>query len=397
MYSPRTRQRKANLNRTDKNTYAVNLPIAIAKGVYKKNRKRIALHLNADSNETMAIALQHVDKIQALIDAENWQGLLNYEESLKPKVVQGNFAKQSLKDLWEEYLKTKQKSCEISYLQNDIKQATRIINQCPKISLDVDGMNRLFNYLMETTTVKQTKRYLKQYSACHEWAKRRKIIKENPYPDLIKTIVTKKKNEEETDINPFTIEERDLIIDAFRLGKYERYKGNHIKYADYVEFNFYTGARTSETLGLRWEHIDFKNNYILFQEGRVMATNGSHGRGIQKKGLKTQKKRTFPMNSRISEMLLKRKELINPLSPSDNVFGDINHASFRGSVYKRILKHLDIDYRKPYQTRHTFITIMANKSNMKLHEIAFICGTSPTVITNHYLGKTIGVQSLPEI
>ena len=397
MYSARTRQGKANLNRTDKNTYAVNLPVGVAKGIYKKSRKRIALYLNADSNETMATALQHVDKIQALIDAEDWQGLFNYEESLKPKIIQGNFAKQSLKDLWTEYLKTKQESCEISYLENDLKQATRIINQCPRISLDVEGMNRLFNYLMEKTTIKQTKRYLKQFSACHEWAKRRKIIKENPYPDLIKTIVTKKKNEEDTDINPFTIEERDLIIDAFRSGKYERYKGSHVKYADYVEFNFYTGARTSETLGLKWEHIDFKNNRILFQEGRVMATNGSHGRGIQKKGLKTQKKRVFPMNPRISEMLQKRKELVKPLSQTDNVFEDIKHGSFRGGVYKKILEHLEIDYRKPYQTRHTFITIMANKSNMKLHEIAFICGTSPTVITNHYLGKTIDVESLPEI
>lgn len=128
-----------------------------------------------------------------------------------------------------------------------------------------------------------------------------------------------------------------------------------------------------------------------------MATNGSHGKGIQKKGLKTQKKRTFPMNPRLKNMLLKRKELINPINLSDNVFADINHASFRGSAYKKVLNELEIEYRKPYQTRHTFITIMANESDLKLHEIAFICGTSPTVITNHYLGKTIGVQSLPEI
>ncbi len=321
----------------------------------------------------------------------------NYEESLKPKVVQGNFSKQSLKDLWAEYVKSKQDSCEISYLENDIKQASRIINKCPKITLDVEGMNELFNHLMDTTTIKQTKRYLKQFSACFEWARRRKIVKDNPYPDLIKTIKTKKKNEEDTDINPFTIEERDLIIDACRSGKYERYKGSHTKYADYVEFNFYTGARTSETLGLRWEHIDFKNNRIVFQEGRVMATNGGYGKGVQKEGLKTQRRRVFPMNSRISNMLITRKALINPASPADLVFPDINHSSFRGGIYKKILNHLNIDYRAPYQTRHTFITIMANKSNLKIHEIAIICGTSPTVITNHYLGKAIDIQVLPEI
>lgn len=397
VYSPRTRQGKANLNRTDKNTYAVNLPVAIAKGLYKKSRKRIALYLNADSNETMAAALKHVDKIQGLIDAEDWQGLINYEESLKPKVIQGNFTKQSLQNLWQEYLKTKQESWEESYIQNDIKQASRIMSECPKISLDIEGANELFNYLMEVTTPQQTKRYLKQFSACLTWAKRRRIIKDNPYPDIIKTIATKKKNEEETDINPFTIEERDAIIDAFRTGKYERYKGSHTRYADYIEFNFYTGARTSETLGLKWEHIDFNKNKIFFKEGRVLATNGSHGRGIQKKGLKTQKERSFPMNPRISNMLLKRKEMMKPTSPSELVFSNISHHSFRQNAYKNVLNTLEIDYRKPYQTRHTFITIMANHSSVKLQQIATICGTSISVIENHYLSRDSGIKTLPEI
>lgn len=397
MHSLRTRKGKANLYRTDKNTYRVNIPTNIAKGVFGKNRKRINLYLNADSNESMAIALQYLDKIQAFIDTEDWQGLINYEESLKPKVIQGNFSKQSLKELWTEYVKTRQESWETSYIENDVKQATRILNECPKISLDNEGANLLFNYLMEITTAKQTKRYLKQFSACLTWAVRRKIIKENPYSDLIKTIATKKKNEEDHDINPFTLEERDLIIEAIRSGKYERYKGSHTKYADYIEFLFYTGARTSEALGLRWKHIDFKKNQIVFQESKVLATNRKQSKGVQKKGLKTQKKRVLPMNSRLVELLLQRKALLNPASSDNNVFESINHNSFRSNVYKRVLDSLGIKYRSPYQTRHTFITIMANKTNLKLHEIAIICGTSPTVIINHYLAKSIDVQSLPEI
>lgn len=397
MYAPRTRKGKANLYRTDKNTYAVNIPVKISEGVFKKKRKRIALYLNADSNETMATALQHVDKIQAFIDAEDWQGLINYEISLKPRVIEGNFGKQSLKELWKEYVIAKQDSWEESYIENDVKQATRIFNDCPKISLDIEGANVMYNYLMNITTPKQTKRYLKQASACLTWGVRRKIIKENPYPDIIKTIATKKKNEETEDINPFSIEERNLIIDAFRSGRYERYEGSHTRYADYIEFNFLTGARTSETLGLKWCHIDFTNNQIKFQEARVLATNGRLGKGVQKKGLKTQKKRVFPMNERLRKLLLERKSDINPESLEQNVFECINHNSFRTGAYKTVLKKLSVDYRKPYQTRHTFITILANFSELKLHQIAKICGTSIKVIEEHYLAKASGLDSLPDL
>lgn len=397
MYAPRTRKGKANLYRTDKNTYAINIPVKIAEGVFQKKRKRIPLYLNADSNETMAEALQHLDKIQALIDAEDWQGLINYEISLRPRVIEGNFGKQSLKELWSEYVAAKQDSWEASYIENDVKQAARIFNNSPKISLDVDGANVLFNHLMSVTTPKQTKRYLKQASACLTWAVRRRIVKENPYPDIIKTIATKKKNEEEADINPFSIEERDLIIGAFRTGKYERFQRSHTQYADYIEFNFLTGARTSETLGLKWSHIDFENNQIKFQEARVLATNGRTGKGIQKKGLKTQKKRSFPMSERLRNLLLERKSALNPVSLEQNIFENINHNTLRTGAYKTVLKKLDIDYRKPYQTRHTFITIYANKSELKLHQIAKICGTSIKVIEEHYLAKASGLNSLPDL
>ncbi len=396
MYALKTRKGKANLYKTDKNTYAVNIPVDISKQIFGKARKRIALYLNADSNESTAKALQHVDQIQAFIDVQDWQGLIDYEKALKPKVIKGNFSKEYLKDLWDEYMKAKQDSWEASYKENDVKQATRILNKCPEIGLNED-LNPLINYLLENTTVKQTKRYLKQVSACLTWGVRRKLVQENPLPEFIKTLSTKKKNDDELDINPFTLEERDMIIDAFRSGKFERYQGSHTQYADYVEFNFLTGARTSEALGLKWKHIDFANNVIRFQEAKVLATNGQAGIAIQKKGLKTQKKRNCPLNSRLYNLLWQRKERINPKSIEENIFEDINHNSFRSGAYKYVLKKLGIEYRKPYQTRHTFITLMANKSDLKLHQIAQICGTSITVIENHYLGNNSSIKSLPEL
>ncbi len=397
MYSPRTRQGKANLYKTDKNTLTVNLPVSIAKNIYGKSRKRISLYLKADSNENMGKALQHLDKIQSFIEVEDWQGLIDYETNLKPKVIKGNFQKRNLKEFWNEYVIAKSPSWEASYIENDIKQTTRILNNCPGIVLN-EELEPLINYLLATTTTKQTKRYLKQVSACLTWGVRRRIIKENPLPDFIRTLTTKKKNDDDLDINPFTREERDTIIEAFRSGKHERFQNSHKKYADYVEFSFYTGARTSEVLGLKWNHIDFNSKIITFQEAKVLATNTKAvTTSVQKQGLKTQKKRMFPMNDRLFNLLEERKKTIQPDDLEENVFKDISHHAFRSGVYKNLLKKLDIDYRKPYQMRHTFITVMANYSDLKLHQIARICGTSIGVIENHYLGTSLTINTLPDV
>lgn len=385
----KTRKGKANLFKTDKNTYAVNLPVDVSREIFHKPRKRIRLGLIADSRESTFKALQHVEKIQSLLDAQDWQALIEYEESLKPKIVKT--AKVTLQSLWKDYLKAKQEGWEISYREGDIKATTQILESIADI-YPKDNLDDAINYLLATTTVQQTKRYLKQISACLTWGKKRRLIQDNPLPDFISTLSTKRLNED-TDINPFTIAEREAIVNAFRTGCFERYSGSHTRYADYVEFSFLTGARTSEVLGLKWEHVDFEKKMICLQEARVLATTG--GRGIQKKGLKTQRRRIVPMSDRVYRLLLARKKSLS--DPSSNIFEDINHAKFRKSAYKYILDRLGIPYRKPYQTRHTFITILANHSDLKLHQVAKICGTSTKIIEAHYLATNVEISRLPDI
>jgi integrase len=49
---------------------------------------------------------------------------------------------------------------------------------------------------------------------------------------------------------PFSLEEIEKIIRAFRTDRY------YSHYADYVEFLFRTGCRTAEFIGLRWKHLN---------------------------------------------------------------------------------------------------------------------------------------------
>lgn len=71
----------------------------------------------------------------------------------------------------------------------------------------------------------------------------------------------KLKGDEEEEIYPFTREERDRIILAFKASRY--YK----EYAPLVEFLFFTGARPSEVLALQWKHIS--PHAITFQRAVV--------------------------------------------------------------------------------------------------------------------------------
>jgi len=100
------------------------------------------------------------------------------------------------------------------------------------------------------------------------------------------------------------------------------------------------------------------------------------------------------MNDRIYQLLLGRK---NASDLELNVFADINHNQFRKSAYKNVLVSLNIAYRKPYQTRHTFITILANHSDLKLHQVAKIYGTSTKMIEEHYLATNVDIPQLPDI
>jgi integrase len=61
----------------------------------------------------------------------------------------------------------------------------------------------------------------------------------------------------------------------------------------------------------------------------------------------------------------------------------LNTASFRRTVWKPVLAGLKIEYRKPYQTRHTFITL-ALEHGLDAKDVARLVGNSAEVIYRHY-------------
>ena len=127
-------------------------------------------------------------------------------------------------------------------------------------------------------------------------------------------------------------------------------------YAPLVKFLFATGARPTDAIALQWKHITSDLKFISFEQAVTVSEKGL----AVKQGLKTQEKRKFPCNAKVQKIL-------RSIKPEDGIPDDllfpspegkyIDFHNFRNRAWKTVLAGLDITYRKPYQTRHTFITL----------------------------------------
>lgn len=174
--------------------------------------------------------------------------------------------------------------------------------------------------------------------------------------------------------NPFTEEQRDAIIAQF--AKRSPF------YVPFIHVLFFTGARPSELLGLRWGDIDLRAGFISITKSRYLDEDGA-----PKTAGSDRQIRLLPSVVDV----LKR---IKPLKITENSYAflnqegrPLNFRTWRKGVWYRILRGLEITERKPYCTRHTFISIgLSNGVNIKW--LAEYTGTSVAMIEKHY-GKYI--------
>ncbi|WP_148129297.1 tyrosine-type recombinase/integrase, partial [Dulcicalothrix desertica] len=245
----------------------------------------------------------------------------------------------------------------------------------------LDGAVKIRDWLVANKSSSTAKRILTQLSACCDWAVKSQLIKLNPFEGMSTDIKIPKGKKDDGDINPFSQEERDQIIAAFQSNQ------NYKHYASLIEFLFYTGCRPSEAVALQWKHIAKDFNSIRFEQAVVISQSGL----TCKPGLKTQKKRIFPVNARLANLLKSIKPSFRAgeakVFPSpEGKWIDVHNLAQR--AWKTVLSTLsEIEYRKLYQTRHTFITL-ALDNKMDVKDVAKLVGNSPEIIYRHYAGQS---------
>ena len=168
------------------------------------------------------------------------------------------------------------------------------------------------------------------------------LLQESPAAD----IHGKKHQKEPPD--PFEPDEVEAIIASIRAR-------HHEQVANFVEFWFWTGLRTSEIFALKWSNVDLRGGTILVREAMV--------RGEHKDSTKTNEARTVRLNSRARAALQRQRSFTQPAG--EEVFLDprygkpwIEERAFRRSFWTPTLKLLGIRYRRPYNMRHSYATAM---------------------------------------
>lgn len=143
-----------------------------------------------------------------------------------------------------------------------------------------------------------------------------------------------------TDIAPFTLEEVSSILSAVRLD-----------FANYYLVRFFTGLRTGEINGLKWQYVDFDRKLILVREcllnGRTEYTkNDGSYREIQM---------SQPVYDALKKQNIVSGEYCYVFTNNKGQPLDNNNVAKR--VWHPLLRHLGLDLRSPYQTRHTAATL----------------------------------------
>ncbi len=147
--------------------------------------------------------------------------------------------------------------------------------------------------------------------------------------------------EEKVHIQPLSIQDVNLILANVRPD-----------WRDYLLVRFFTGMRTGEIDGLKWENIDFERREILVRETFSM------GRWEYTKNDGSQ--REIEMSTLVYNALLERYQ--NSDKSCEMVFhsnsgSPVHTPNFLRRVWTPLLAYLKLKYRKPYQTRHTAATL----------------------------------------
>lgn len=170
------------------------------------------------------------------------------------------------------------------------------------------------------------------------------LIEINPMAGWTYSVREKPKTEDE--IDPFSPEEQRLIL-----------AGTDGQYRNLLQFAMWTGLRTSELIAVEWGDVDWLRGEIRISRGLTRAAKEAE---LPKTAAGIRSVKLLPM---ALEALTAQK--VHTYIEGGVIFHDPRYAkpfdgdqAIRKSFWIPTLRKAKVRYRNPYQTRHTYASMM---------------------------------------
>lgn len=151
---------------------------------------------------------------------------------------------------------------------------------------------------------------------------------------------------ETDDIDPFTVSEQSLILDSLTG------QGRNL-----IQFAFWTGLRTSELVALDWGDIDWQRGEIRISRAMTQAAEEAEVTKTVagKRDIKILRSAMEALEAQKAFTYLKGQEVFQNPRTGERWDGD---QPIRKTLWTHALKLAKVRYRRPYQTRHTYASMM---------------------------------------
>lgn len=257
-----------------------------------------------------------------------------------------------------------------SWIESRIKPAFKGV---PVVDLDYDLLTRWIADIGTELLLKSVRNCVSILRLALDEAVGLKIIQFNPLtPDRIKIqrLVPRENWKGEYIVDPFSRTEiREILNAAQGQSRY------------LFQFAFHSGLRTGELMALRWRnvtdtHVRVCNNIVETYEGAPKT-----GAGFRNVVLLDEAKRALLEQAKVTgngEHVFVDERLGRPMQRSKQVW----------DLWNKVMEACNVRYRNPYQTRHTYASMLLTEGANRLWLAEQMGHTGPEMIDRHY-GKFI--------
>ncbi len=151
---------------------------------------------------------------------------------------------------------------------------------------------------------------------------------------------------EDSDVDPFSADEQKLILNACP----------NLLTRNLFQFAFWSGLRTSELCALLWSDVDFERGVIKVSKAKTMVSD-------EPEVPKTKQSRREVKILSPALAALKSQKPLTLLRGGEVFINPLTDQAWAGDqqirrAWVEILKDAGVRYRRPYQTRHTYASMM---------------------------------------